>query len=72
MWQEQLQAGQPSWLFLEDGRLATVSEWLDTPTHRQARDYHRGHGDILARRRLPSVTAAGLSLCNGSFACHES
>jgi hypothetical protein len=49
LWQEQLTTGQPPWLFLDDDTLTTVSEWLDTPTHLQARDYHRSHAEILAR-----------------------
>jgi hypothetical protein len=49
LWQEQLNTGQPPWLFLDDDTLTTVSEWLQTPTHAQARDYHRGHAEILAR-----------------------
>jgi hypothetical protein len=58
LWQEQLQTSPP-WLFLDDVTLTTVSEWLDSPVYWQARDYHRGHAEILARRWLPSVTAAG-------------
>ena len=38
--------------------------------HRQAPGYHRGYDEILARRRLPPLTAAGLSLCDESFACY--
>jgi hypothetical protein len=37
------------WLVLDDDTLTTTAEWLDTPTHTQARDYHRDHAGILAR-----------------------
>jgi tetratricopeptide (TPR) repeat protein len=49
LWDERLKTGQPPWLVLDDATLTTTAEWLDTPTHAQARDYHRDHADILAR-----------------------
>jgi hypothetical protein len=70
LWQKQPQTGQPPWLLLDDVTLNTVSGWLDTPAHRQAPGCHRGYAEILARRRLPSLTAAGLWLCDESFACY--
>jgi hypothetical protein len=69
LWQKQPQSGQPPWFLLDDVTLTTVSEWLDTPAHRQAPGCHRGYAEILARR-LPSLTAAGLWLCDESFACY--
>ena len=47
--EERLKTGQPSWLVLDDVTFTTTAEWLDTPTHAQARDYHRDHAGILAR-----------------------
>jgi hypothetical protein len=70
LWQEQPQAGQPPWLVRGDVTLTAVSGWLGTPARRQAPGCHRGYAEILARRRLPSVTAAGLWLCDESFACY--
>ena len=48
-WKSALKTGQPPWLLLDDLTLTTTAEWIDTPTHAQARDYHRDHADILAR-----------------------
>ena len=70
LWQKQPQTGQPPWLFLDDVTLTTVSEWLDTPAHWQPPGDQRGYAEILARRRLPSLTAAGLWLCDESSACY--
>ena len=53
--QERLKTGPPPWLFLDDVTLTAVGEWLGTPTHTQARDYHRGHAEVLAR---PEARAA--------------
>ena len=49
LWEERLKTGQPAWLVLDDVTLTTAAEWLGTPTHAQARDYHRDHAGILAR-----------------------
>ena len=39
-----------------------------SPTHRQVRDYHRGHAEIPAYRWLPSATATRAL----AFACNRS
>ena len=49
LWQERLGTPQPPWLFIDDTTLTTVGEWLQTPTHVLARDYHLGHVGLLAR-----------------------
>jgi tetratricopeptide (TPR) repeat protein len=48
-WQNQLKTSQPPWLFIDDDTLTTTIEWLSTPTHAQARDYHLDHAETLAR-----------------------
>jgi hypothetical protein len=48
-WQQRFGTQQPPWLHISDGTLTTVSEWLSTPTHTEARDYHRDHAEPLAR-----------------------
>jgi hypothetical protein len=47
-WRKRLGTKVPRWLLLDDHTLNTVAEWLDTPTHTEARDYHRDHADLLA------------------------
>ena len=54
-WQEKVGSQQPPWLLLNDVMLTTITEWLDTPTPTQARDYHRDHAEILTR---PETRAA--------------
>ncbi len=49
LWDERVKTGQPKWLLLDNVTLTTTTEWFDTPTAVQMRDYHRGHADILAR-----------------------
>ena len=49
LWQDRLKTGQPPWLFIDDVTLTTTDEWLATPSHMQAREYHRDHAEILAR-----------------------
>jgi hypothetical protein len=64
LWEERLKTGHPPWLLLDDLTLTTTAEWLDTPTHAQARDYHRGHAGILgrpgARTALDELALAGI------------
>ena len=71
LWQEQLTTGQPPWLFLDDVTPSpSASGWTRPPADRRGTT-----ATATARscpRRLPSVTAAGLSLCNESFACNGS
>jgi tetratricopeptide (TPR) repeat protein len=54
-WQERSGTPPPPWLFIEDITLTTVAEWLDTPTHLQARDYQLTQAGLLAR---PEARAA--------------
>jgi hypothetical protein len=49
LWDERLTTGPPAWLLLDNVTLTTTAQWLGTPTHARARDYHRGHAGILAR-----------------------
>ncbi len=64
LWEERLTTGQPAWLLLDDLTLTTTAEWLGTPTHAQARDYHRDHAGILAhpgaRTALDELALAGI------------
>ena len=64
LWQDRLKTAQPVWLLLDDVTLTTTAEWLDTPTHAHARDYHREHAEILARPEaqaaLDELALAGL------------
>jgi hypothetical protein len=65
LWAERLKASQPMWLLLDDVALTTTAEWLDSPTHAQARDYHRDHADTLARpgirTALDELALAGIN-----------
>ena len=54
-WQERLATPQPMWLSLDDTTLTTVGDWLQTPTHLLARDYHLHHADLLARPERPTA-----------------
>jgi hypothetical protein len=49
VWQERLKIDQPPWLLIDDAILTTTGDWLDTPTHTEARNYHSGHAEVLAR-----------------------
>jgi hypothetical protein len=64
-------AGRPApWLVPSDLTLTAVSGRRDRPARRPAPGCHRGPAEILARWRLPSLKAAGLWLCDESFACY--
>ena len=68
VWREQPQTGQP--VALPRRHAHHGKRVAGYAAHRQAPGYHRGYAEILARRRLPSLTAAGLSPCHESFACY--